>query len=117
MYNNTLGYIYTVSTFVRAHSALCMFCSLTGNPDDERETPHHLFYAYAAVENVQIKKNFTGYCICGKLRKGPHFDYAGNFKKIKIHLAKFGYTVGFLITGKFLSLILLTYATLTVQIE
>ena len=34
---------------------MCTFCNLTGNPDDERETPHHLFYACAAVENVYME--------------------------------------------------------------
>ena len=52
LHNNTLGYNYTVSKFVRNHSPLCTFCTITYNPDDERETPYHLFYSCRHVENM-----------------------------------------------------------------
>ena len=52
LHNNTLGYNYTVSKFVRHHSPLCTFCAITFNPDDERETPYHIFYSCRHVENI-----------------------------------------------------------------
>ena len=52
LHNNTLGYNYTVSKFVRHHSPLCTFCTLTYNQDDERETPYHLFYSCRHVEEI-----------------------------------------------------------------
>ena len=52
LHNNSLGYNLNVSKFVRGHSPLCTFCSLTRNPDDERETLLHLFYQCRHVEPV-----------------------------------------------------------------
>ena len=52
LHNNSLGYNLNVSKFVRGHSPLCTFCSLTRNPYDERETPLHLFYQCRHVEPV-----------------------------------------------------------------
>ena len=39
-----------VSKFVRGHSSLCTFCSISRNLDDERESPLHLFYQCRHVE-------------------------------------------------------------------
>ena len=52
LHNNSLGYNLNVSKFVRGHSPLCTFCSLTRNLDDERETPLHLFFQCRHVEPV-----------------------------------------------------------------
>ena len=52
LHNNSLGYNLNVSKFVRGHSPLCTFCSLTRNPYDERETTLHLFYQCRHVEPV-----------------------------------------------------------------
>ena len=52
LHNNSLGYNLNVSKFVRGHSPLCTFCSLTRNPDDKRETLLHLFYQCRHVEPV-----------------------------------------------------------------
>ena len=41
-----------VSKFVRGHSPLCTFCSIACNPEDERETPLHLFFQCEHVEPV-----------------------------------------------------------------
>ena len=45
LHNNSLGYSHMVSKFVRGHSPLCTFCSINRNPEDERETPLHLFFS------------------------------------------------------------------------
>ena len=50
--NNTLGYNIAVSKFVRGHSPLCTFCELSRNPEDERETPLHLFFQCRHVEPI-----------------------------------------------------------------
>lgn len=52
LHNNTLGYNYVVNKFVRNHSPCCTFCILTHNPDDERDTPLHIFYSCRSVEPV-----------------------------------------------------------------
>ena len=50
--HNTLGYNIAVSKFVRGHSLLCTFCELRRNPEDERETPLHLFFQCRHVEPI-----------------------------------------------------------------
>ena len=52
LHNNSLGYNTIVSKFVRGHSSLCTFCSISRNPDDERESPLHLFYHCRHVEPI-----------------------------------------------------------------
>jgi len=52
LHNNTLGYNYSVSKFVRNVSPICTFCTLTRNPEDERECPLHLFFQCRHVEPV-----------------------------------------------------------------
>ena len=52
LHNNTLGYNYTVSKFAPNISPLCTFCSITRNPEDERETPLHLFFQCRNVEPI-----------------------------------------------------------------
>jgi hypothetical protein len=42
-YNNTLGYNNAVAHFVRGHSPTCTFCNITNEPDQNPETPSHLF--------------------------------------------------------------------------
>jgi hypothetical protein len=55
-YNNTLGYSNAVAHFVRGHSPICTFCKISNNPDQNPETPAHLFYDCPSVcdfvENV-----------------------------------------------------------------
>ena len=41
-----------VNKFVRNHSSLCTFCRIARNPEGERETPFHIFYACPSVEIV-----------------------------------------------------------------
>ena len=50
--NNTLGYNYTVSKYIRDVSSQCTFCALVENPDDLRETPLHLFMQCELTEPV-----------------------------------------------------------------
>ena len=52
LHNNTLRYNIAVSKFVRGHSPLCTFCELSRNPEDERETPLHLFFQCRHVEPI-----------------------------------------------------------------
>jgi hypothetical protein len=42
LHNNTLGYNNMVAHFVRDHSPLCTFCTLTNNVDQPMET-HRIF--------------------------------------------------------------------------
>ena len=52
LHNNSLGYNYTVCKFVRHKSPNCTFCRISENPEDERETPYHIFYSCRHVENI-----------------------------------------------------------------
>ena len=78
LHNNSLGYNLNVSKFVRGHSPLCTFCSLTRNPDDERETPLHLFYQCWHVEPVIefIFRNVLGQ----EYNQMSRSDFFGGFK-------------------------------------
>jgi len=80
LHNNTLGYNYTVSKFVRNHSPLCTFCTLTFNPDDERETPYHLFYSCRHIENLYT--NFFIEILSGadyqRFTRQHYFGYFGS---------------------------------------
>ena len=40
-HNNTLGYNYTVSKFVRHHPDMCTFCDIRETDEEVRETPIH----------------------------------------------------------------------------
>jgi hypothetical protein len=52
LYNNTLGYNAAVAHFVRNHSPNCTFCDLTGEIEQNRETPVHLFFECGSVANI-----------------------------------------------------------------
>jgi hypothetical protein len=52
LHNNTLGYNNMVAHFVRDHSPLCTFCTLTNNVDQHMETPSHLFYDCPSVIGI-----------------------------------------------------------------
>jgi hypothetical protein len=61
-HNNTAGYNSAVSHFVRGHSANCTFCTLSHNPDPNRETALHLFYSCRSTEPIlnQAFSHFIG---------------------------------------------------------
>jgi hypothetical protein len=50
LHNNTAGYNTAVAHFIPGHSRNCTFCDITGNQDEEDETPLHLFYACPTSE-------------------------------------------------------------------
>jgi len=80
LHNNTLGYNYTVSKFVRNHSPLCTFCTLSRNPDDERETPYHIFYSCRHVEDILLTY-FSDVLTAedfGKFNRNVYFGYLGS---------------------------------------
>jgi hypothetical protein len=49
LYNNILGYNNAVAHFVQGHSPYCSFCELARLPDQNRETPVHLFFECVLV--------------------------------------------------------------------
>ncbi len=53
-HNNTLGYNASVAHFVHGHSALCTFCNLLRNGEGGAETPLHLFYECAPVQDLIV---------------------------------------------------------------
>jgi Reverse transcriptase (RNA-dependent DNA polymerase) len=52
-YNNILPYNHVLSHFVRGQSRNCTFCDLSGNQEEEDETPLHLFYNCSVSENIR----------------------------------------------------------------
>jgi hypothetical protein len=52
LHNNTAGYNLSVSHFVRGHSPNCTFCDILEIPEENPETPLHLFFQCSAVENL-----------------------------------------------------------------
>jgi hypothetical protein len=52
LYNNTLGYNNAVAHFVQGHTPYCSFCDLTRSPDQNNETPLHLFFECRSVCDV-----------------------------------------------------------------
>jgi hypothetical protein len=44
LYNNTLGYNNAVAHFVQGHSPYCTFCDITRAPEQNNETPLHVFF-------------------------------------------------------------------------
>jgi hypothetical protein len=50
LHNNTAGYNNIVAHFVRGHSPNCTFCDLIHNPEEENESPLHLFFACTVSE-------------------------------------------------------------------
>ena len=77
LHNNTLGYNIAVSKFVRGHSPLCAFCELSRSPDDERETPLHLFFQCRHVE--PIIKVFFREILNNDFQVMTRTDYFGGF--------------------------------------
>jgi hypothetical protein len=62
LYNNTLGYNNAVAHFVQGHTPYCSFCDLTRSPDQNNETPLHLFLECRSVCDVleTVLKTVTG---------------------------------------------------------
>ena len=60
LHNNILGYNAAVSHFVRGHSSNCTFCTLSGNPEPNRETALHLFYGCRSTERV-LNETFSSF--------------------------------------------------------
>ena len=52
LHNNTVGYNYTVNKFTRNHNPYCTFCTLSREPEDEKETPYHLFFVCRHTEQI-----------------------------------------------------------------
>ena len=52
LHNNTLGLNSRTALFVAGQSKNCTFCTLTRNPEDEAETPLHLFFQCRHTEPV-----------------------------------------------------------------
>jgi hypothetical protein len=52
MINNVLGFNYIISHFIPDIDRNCTFCNLVNNPDEEDETPLHLFYTCSVSENI-----------------------------------------------------------------
>ena len=77
LHNNTLGYNYTVSKFTRNHNPYCTFCTLSREPEDERETPYHLFFACRHTE--RIYENFFRRFLGNGYADMTRADYFGGF--------------------------------------
>jgi hypothetical protein len=81
-YNNTLGYNNAVAHFVRGHSPTCTFCNITNEPDQNPETPSHLFFDCPSVcefvenifKRVMDDEDFT----LGKREFFATFENRGN---------------------------------------
>jgi hypothetical protein len=54
LFNNILGYNHVISHFLQGHTRNCTFCNIGGNQWEEDETPLHLFFACAIIENLRI---------------------------------------------------------------
>ena len=52
LHNNTLGYNYTVSKFVRHQPDTYTFCDIQETDDEVRETPIHLFFQCTSAEPI-----------------------------------------------------------------
>ena len=88
LHNNSLGYNLMVSKFVRGHSPLCTFCSINRNPEDERETPLHLFFQCEMVEPVieLVFRHFLGddYRRMERKHYFGGFEFENNFKNFAL---------------------------------
>jgi hypothetical protein len=62
LYNNILGYNNAVAHFVQGHSPYCTFCDLTRAPEQNYETPLHLFSECRSVCDVveNVLRTVTG---------------------------------------------------------
>jgi hypothetical protein len=52
LYNNILGFNNAVAHFVQGHTPYCSFCELARSPDQNNETPLHLFFECGYVSDV-----------------------------------------------------------------
>jgi hypothetical protein len=52
LYNNTLGFNNAVAHFVQGHNPYCSFCELARSPEQNNETPLHLFFECRYVSEV-----------------------------------------------------------------
>ena len=77
LHNNTLGYNYTVNKFTRNHNPYCTFCTLSREPEDEKETPYHLFFACRHTE--QIYENFFRRFLGNDYADMTRVDHFGRF--------------------------------------
>jgi hypothetical protein len=86
LHNNTLGYNNMVAHFVRDHSPLCTFCTLTNNVDQPMETPSHLFFDCPSVTGIVdgIFSRFTSDLNFAVGRR----DYFASFEYRELSFAK-----------------------------
>ena len=78
LHNNTLGYNYTVSKFVRNHPDTCTFCDIRETADEARETPIHLFFQCASAE--PIVENIFRWALGDDYERMTRRDYFGGFE-------------------------------------
>ena len=78
LHNNTLGYNYTVSKFVRHHPDTCTFCDIRETDDEVRETPIHLFFQCASAE--PIVENIFRWALEEEYNIMTRMDYFGGFE-------------------------------------
>jgi hypothetical protein len=52
MINNILGYNYVICHFVPDVERNCTFCNISGIPEEDDETPLHLFFSCIISENL-----------------------------------------------------------------
>ena len=78
LHNNTLGYNYTVSKFVRQHPATCTFCDIRETEEETRETPLHLFFECASAE--PIVENIFWWALEGEYNIMTRRGFFGGFE-------------------------------------
>jgi len=78
LHNNTLGYNYTVSKFVRTVSPICTFCTISRNVFDEIENPLHIFYQCRHVEPI-IHHIYTWILGVENFNRMTRSNYFGGF--------------------------------------
>jgi len=69
LYHNRLGYNYVLANFLRGRSENCTFCELIENPENNRETPIHLFYQCDTAEG--LFENFFEWLLTGTVHQLP----------------------------------------------
>ena len=77
-HNNTLGYNYTVSKFVRHHPDTRTFCDIRETKEEIRETPIHFFFQCATTE--PIVENIFLWALEGEYNIMTRRDYFGGFE-------------------------------------
>ena len=93
LHNNTLGYNYTVNKFTRNHNPYCTFCTLAREPEDERETPYHLFFACRHAEQI-YEKIFrrvlgNGYKDMARVNYFGGFDSNNTYRNLSLNIVSF----------------------------